>query len=298
MELRHLRYFVAVAEELNFTRAAERLGIKQPPLSLQIQQLEKEMGTALLRRRTRGVELTGAGKLLLEQARTILEQVEHAKTDVRRRARGDTGQMYLGTAGATYFHPFVGAIVREFRKEYPGVILSPEASNTPTLIARVHAGTIDAAFVRTPAEDCAGLAIVPIVEEDTIIALPEGHALTRSASVSLAALAKETFILCPRRINAGLYDSILAACAGAGFQPILGQEAPQLIATIPMVAGGFGISLVPRSLSRVRLKGVLYLPIKGDRPRAPISLAHRRDDRSPAVKNFVSLIRRSVPALV
>src|SRR5208282_4769681 len=131
MELRHLRYFVAVAEELNFTRAAERLGINQPGLSLQIRQLEKEVGAPLFHRLTRGVELTNAGKLMLEDARVILKQVEQAKIGVRRRARGETGHLIIGSAGGTYFHPLIPKIIREYRMHYPNVVLFPQASNTP-----------------------------------------------------------------------------------------------------------------------------------------------------------------------
>src|SRR3984893_4466533 len=133
MELRHLRYFVAVAEELNFTRAAKRLGINQPPLSLQIRQLEKEMGTPLFRRQARGVELTSAGKLMLEEARVILKQVERAKTGVRRRARGETGRLNVGSSGGTYFHPLIPAIIREYGMQYPDIVLFPGASSTPLL---------------------------------------------------------------------------------------------------------------------------------------------------------------------
>src|SRR5580693_8158378 len=145
MELRHLRYFVAVAEELNFTRAAERLGINQPPLSLQIRQLEKEMGTPLFRRKARGVELTNAGKLMLEEARIILKQVEQTKIGVRRRGRGETGRVNVGSSGGTYFHPLIPAIIREFRMHYPDVMLFPAASSTSLLVARLRAGQIDAA---------------------------------------------------------------------------------------------------------------------------------------------------------
>jgi DNA-binding transcriptional LysR family regulator len=182
MELRHLRYFVAVAEEESFTRAAERLGIKQPPLSLQIRQLEKEMGTPLFRRLSRRVELTGAGKLLLEEARNILERVEHAKTDVKRRARGETGQMCIGTAAATYFEPLVNCITREYCAKYPNVTLYAEESSTRMLMARVHAGKVDAAFVWSPISDQKELAVIPVVEEEWMVMLPQGHRLDRLPS--------------------------------------------------------------------------------------------------------------------
>ena len=298
MELRHLRYFLAVAEELNFTRAAKRLGINQPPLSTQIKQLEKELGTKLFRRETRGVELTAAGKLFLEQARSILQQIGQAKIDAKRRARGESGEICLGGAGACYFHPRLALIMSEFFKSYPDVVMSPEETKTATVVASLHAGKFDAAFVRSPAAEFDGLALEPIAEEDTIAALPESHPLHQSPSLPIASLAKEKIILTPRALNAGLYDSIVAACRHAGFEPVLGREAPDLVAIIAMVAAGYGVSVIPQSLSRLRLTGVVYRPIRGHRPAVPIKLAHRLDERSPTVRNLIALIRRSAAASV
>ena len=298
MELRHLRYFVAVAEELNFTRAAKRLGINQPGLSLQIRQLEKEMGSPLFHRRTRGVELTNAGKLMLEEARIILKQVEQVKIGVQRRARGETGRIIVGSSGGTYFHPLIPAIIREYGMRYPDIVLTPEASNSALLVARLRAEQIDVAFIRAPISDSDGLVIEPLVDEDFLTILPAGHALSGSASVPLAALAKETFVLWPRALNPGYYDSIIAACHRAGFSPALGQEAPEVMSIIPLVAARLGVSIVPRSTSRIQADGVFYLSIEGDVPRAEICLAYRRDDRSPAVQNFVAVARRAMRSTV
>ncbi len=298
MELRHLRYFVAVAEELNFTRAAERLGINQPPLSLQIRQLEKELGTQLLRRRTRGVELTDAGKMMLEETRVILAQVEKARTAVRRRARGETGQIIVGSASGTYFHPLIPVIIREYGMKYPDIILAPQASHTALLVARLRAGLIDIAFIWWPISDSDGLTTHPLVGEDMVIALPAGHALSSSASAPLAALAKETFVLFPRALHPDAYDSIIAACHRAGFSPAFGQEAPEIVSTIPLVAAGLGVAIVPRSTSRILADWVGYLSIEGDAPRVEICLAHRRGERSPAVQNFVAVTRRAMRAAV
>jgi DNA-binding transcriptional LysR family regulator len=293
MELRHLRYFVAVAEELNFTRAAKRLGINQPGLSLQIRKLEKELGTSLFHRGTRGVELTNPGKLLLEEARAILKQVEQATTGVRRRARGETGRINVGSAGGTYFHPLIPAIIREYHLHYPNVVLFPQASNTALLMAQLRAGQIDIAFVRTPISKSEGLTLELLVDEPTVMAVPSGHPLSRSTSVSLRAFAEETIILQhPRELNPQNYDSIISAFKSAGFSPKLGQEAPQIVSVIPMVAAGLGVSIVPRSMSRILTDAVVYLPIDGNAPRALLDLAYRRADRSPAVQNFVSIARQ------
>jgi DNA-binding transcriptional LysR family regulator len=292
MELRHLRYFVAVAEERSFTSAAKRLGIKQPPLSLQIRRLEKEMGGPLFRRLTRSVELTDAGKLLLEEARVILKHVEGASAGVRRRARGETGRINIGSSGGTYFHPRIPAIIRDYRTQYPDTVLAPEASNTTLLVARLRAGQIDVAFIRPPIADSEGLVVEPLVDEETVIVVPSGHPLAGAASAPLAALATETFVFYPRALNPGNYDSIVEACRCAGFDPKLGQEAPQIVSVIPMVAAGLGVSVVPRSVGRFCGEGVVSLAIKGDAPRAQICLARRRDERSAAVKNFLAVARR------
>jgi len=291
MELRHLRYFVAVAEELNFTRAAKRLGINQPPLSLQIRQLEKEMGTPLLVRHARGVELTNAGRLMLEDTRVILNQVEQAKIGVRRRARGETGYLIIGSSGGTYFHPLIPKIIREYRIHYPNVVLFPQASNTALLIAQLRAGKIDIAFIRTPTGESEGLMRELLVDEPTVMAVPTGHPLSRSTSVPLRAFAKETVVLYPRELNPDNYDSIISAFKSAGFSPKLSQ-APQIVSVIPMVAAGLGVSIVPRSMNRILTDAVIYLPIDGNAPRALIALAYRQHDRSPAVQNFVAVACR------
>ncbi|HEV7877084.1 LysR family transcriptional regulator [Bradyrhizobium sp.] len=292
MELRHLRYFVAVAEELNFTRAAERLGIGQPPLSLQIRQLEEELGTQLFRRKARGVELTPAGKLLLEEARIILRQVEQAETGVRRRARGETGRVILGSGGATYFHPLIPAIIREFSVRYPDVVLHPQASSTALLMARLHAGQIDAAFVRPSVDDSEGLALHLLVDEPMVMVVPKHHPLGTKSSAPLRSFTNEPFILYARELNPDYHDRVIAACRDAGFEPRLGPQAPQILPVIPMVAAGLGVSIVPESTRQIRLDGVVYLEIEGKVPRSRISLAHRRDDRSAPVRNLVAIARR------
>lgn len=292
MELRHLRYFVAVAEELNFTRAAKRLGINQPPLSLQIGQLEKEMGAPLFHRRSRGIELTDGGKLLFEEARIILKQVETATVGVRRRARGETGQIIVGSASGTYFHPLIPAIVREYGMRYPGIVLAPEASHPALLLARLRAGLIDLAFIWLPIGDSNDLSIERLNGDDAIIVLPAGHALSASTSVRLAALAKETFLLFPRALHPDAYDLIISACHRAGFSPTFGQEAPDIVSSIPLVAAGLGVSIVPRSMSRFLANGVIFRPIKGEAPRVDICLVHRRGDPSPAAQNFVAIAHR------
>ena len=291
MDLKHLRYFVAVAEELHFTRAAERLGIQQPPLSLQIRKLEAELETPLFHRLTRGVELTEAGELLLEEARRLLDQAGRTKAIVRSRARGESGRLRVGFSGGTALQPRVARLFRAYRERYPHVLLSPEQSNTPQLIARLRDRSVDMAFVRPPFAEGHGITLQPFVAEPMLIVLPSHHRQAGSRSVALTALAEETLILFPRSVGPGFYDSIIASCQRAGFTPTLGQEAPQLESIVSLVAAGFGVSIVPQSIEQIRTDGVAYVAIRGEAPRAPIGLAFRKDERSATVRNFVALAR-------
>lgn len=292
MELRHLRYFIAVAEELSFTRAAERLGISQPPLSLQIRQLEHEMGTALFYRHARQVELSGAGKVLLEETRDILERVERARMDVKRRARGETGKIWIGAAAATYLDPSIISIMRDFRKKYPSLVIHSEEQSSQALIARVQAGNIDAAFTWSPFSDPEKLTVVPVVDQSSFVMLPERHALCRKSAVEFAVLAKEKFYLPARNGNAKMYDAIIAACHRAGFQPDLDNETPHVLAIFPIVAAGLGVSIVPRCMTRFHFEGVSFRPIDDEVPHWPVSLVYRRNDRSAAVRNLATLAQR------
>ncbi len=301
MELRHLRYFVAVAEEGHITRAAGRLGIQQPPLSQQIRALEAELDVQLFRRKPRGVELTQAGQTLFGEAQAILRQVEHAVTAARRTARGESGRIGLGFTSSASFHPIVPQVIREYRETHPLVALSLEESGTGELVAALLEERLDAAFVRSPIGPAAGIAVHSVLEEAMVAALPAGHALaagpgTRPAArkLALAALAAETFILYRRPLGPGLYDAIIAACQRAGYSPNIGQEAPRMLATLSLVAAGLGVTLVPQSMRRLRVHGVVYRPLDSAAGLvAPLNLAYRRAESSAAAQRFVELARRS-----
>jgi DNA-binding transcriptional LysR family regulator len=300
MELRHLRYFIAVAEEGQITRAAERLGIEQPPLSQQMRALERELGAQLLRRKPRGVEPTHAGQAFLADARAILAQVDHAFATTRRAARGEQGRISVGFTSSAPFHPFVPRVFRAFRQAYPLVGLTLEESGTTELIESLRDERIDAAFIRTPVSDPAGLTVTPLLEETMLVALPSDHDLAlrknkADPALPLKALAAEPFILYRRRTGPGLYDAIIAACHAAGFSPRIGQEAPRIVSTLNLVAAGLGISVVPASLQRMHMDGVVYCRLKGAaQPRAPLLLATRRGEASAAVRRFAELVRRTV----
>ena len=290
MELRHLRYFVAVAEALHFTRAAATLGIQQPPLSQQIRQLEDELGTRLFRRLTRGVELTAAGAFLLREARQILEQVERTKVAVQSLARGTSGHIRVGFSNASYFNPVVSRVIHEYRERYPEVVLTPLQSVTADLLQALHTSMVDVAFLRAPFDD-ERLGSELIVEEPLVAVVPASHALAKKRSLALTSLARESFLIFPRITSPGFYDSIIAACQRAGFSPRLGQETPDIPSIVHMVGAGFGVSVVPKAISQIGAAGAVYVPINGDCPTAQIRLGHRRHDQSQAVRNFVAIAR-------
>jgi DNA-binding transcriptional LysR family regulator len=291
MELRHLRYFVAVAEELHFTRAAARLGIGQPPLSQQIQQLEQEIGTALFHRLSRGVELTDAGRVFLHDARAVLAAASRAKADAQRVARGEQGQIRVGFTGSASFNMFVPYSIRLFKERYRGISLSLVENSSPPLNEMLCAGLLDVAFVRPPYNAREELTVDPVLEEEMLLALPNDHRLASAGPLPLRMVAGDTFILYPRASGPGLYDRIISACQRAGFSPRIGQDAAQLASTVNLVAAGLGITVVPASMTHVHPDSVSYHPIADDTVVAPLGLAYRRNERSAAVKNFIQAVR-------
>jgi len=295
MDLRHLRYFVAVAEEGHVTRAAERLGMQQPPLSQQIKALEAELEVQLFRRKPRGVELTEAGESLLIDARRILDAVEAALAKARRTARGEQGRVAVGFTASAPFHPFVTRMIREFRAAHPLVAMPLEESGTGELVDALRSERLDVAFVRSAVSEAEGVAFYDLLEEPMVVALPASHRLARAArrGLPLGALAGEAFVLYRRAAGPGLYDAIVAACRAAGFSPRVEQEAPRITATLNLVAAGLGVTLVPRSLAGLQAESLIYRPLAGEpRLAAPIRLACRTVDHAAAARRFVALVRR------
>jgi DNA-binding transcriptional LysR family regulator len=298
MELRHLRYFVAVAETGHITRAAAELVIQQPPLSQQIKALEQELDVQLFYRLPRGVRLTDAGRALLDDARAILAHVDHALAATRRTARGEQGRIAVGFTSSAPFHVFVPRLIRAFREAHPLVSLSLEESGTGELVDGVRSERLDAAFIRSPVAAAARLAVHALLEEELVAAVPAGHVLAATsdgdAALPLDRLAAETFILYRRPVGPGLYDRIIAACHGAGFSPHVGQEAPRILSTLAFVAAGLGVSIVPASLQRLHMDGVAYRRLAGSKHlQAPLNLACRRGETSTVIRRFVDLARRT-----
>ena len=293
MELRHIRYFLAVAAERNFTRAAARVGIGQPPLSQQIRDLEREVGAALFHRIRQGAELTEAGRAFLDDIQAIPLQADRAVRAARRAARGEIGSLRLGYTGSAPFNPIVTAAIRTFKHIYPDVDLSLEESNTARLIAGLREGLLDAVFLRS--EDLGGddLQLHPLAEEPVVVALPAGHPVARSSRVDLRELREDPLILPPRGVGQTFFNTVIAACRTAGFEPMLGQPAPQMVTVVNLVAAGLGYSLVPASLRQLRVTGVAYREIEAPTVVAPLALASRRGETSEIVRHFLVRARQS-----
>ena len=297
LDLRQLRYFVAVAEEGHVTRAAERLGMQQPPLSQQIKALEGQLGLQLFRRKPRGVELTEGGQALLAEARVILARLEQAERAAQSAARGELGRLRVGVAPTAPFHPFVPGVIRVFREAYPGVSVTLDECLSRQAVQGLKEARLDAAFVRAEVTEAGELTVHRLIEEPMVVALPASHALAQEPSAAprpLGAFAGETFIAFARVEGPGMFDATLAACLRAGFTPRLGQEAPRITSTLGLVAAGLGVALVPASISRVHMDGVAFCDlVPVDRPTVPLHLATRHGAGSSVLRNFVDLVRRA-----
>jgi DNA-binding transcriptional LysR family regulator len=297
MEFRHLRYIIAVAEEGHITRAAERLGIAQPPLSRLIKAIEQDIKVQLFRRMPRGVELTDAGRTFLDGARATFAHLDRTLESARRTARGEQGRISLAFSSSTAFHPLVPSVIREFREAFPMVAVTLAEGNPAELIEHVEGDRLDAVFSRLSIAKLARVVLHPLLEEPLVVALPKGHALARGQArsvIPLKRLSDETFVVNrqPGRL-AGIRDDVFAGCHAAGFSPRVGQEAPNVIATLPLVAAGIGIAIVPASLQYMNIRGVVYRRLAGSTPlKTSLNLASRCGDTSAVVRQFVCLVRR------
>jgi DNA-binding transcriptional LysR family regulator len=298
MELRHLRYFIAVAEEGHITRAAERLGMEQPPLSRQIKAIEREMDVQLFRRKARGVELTDAGRAFLEDARAMLGDLDRAFDTARRTARGEQGRIAVGY---TLFHPLVPRVIREYRQEFPSVSLTLDESYSYDLMERVQDGKIDIAFISGPVADQEGVATDLLLEVPRVVALPSGHPLARSengsdAALSTKSLACETFILLGRPHGPATMaaNAVIAACQAAGFTPRIGYIVPNNLSRLTLVAANLGVAIIAASVQQMNIDGVVYRRLKSAKQlKIPLNLVSRHGDASAAVRQFLKLAKRA-----
>jgi DNA-binding transcriptional LysR family regulator len=293
VDTRKLNAFLAVAEELHFGRAALRLHISQPPLSLLIRALEADLGVKLFLRTSRRVELTEAGRVLLEDARAILHQLAQARLRAAEAGRGERGSLSIGFITPVIYGSLPG-LLREFRTRYPGVRLTLREVMGDVQLEDLERGRLSAGFVAAPVS-AAHLSQLTVLREPMVAALPKAHTLARGkGSIRLAQLSGESFIVFPRTSAPGLFDRIIAFCRSAGFSPRIEQEAMQSQTIVGLVSAGLGVAIVPASIKKLRRSGVVYRPFKERSPRVETLLVWRKEDRSRALRNFVTLAEKAL----
>lgn len=300
MELRHLRYFLVVADEGHFTRAAERLGMQQPPLSQQIRALERELGFELFRRHPKGAALTAGGQVFVEEARAILLQLDTAVERAGRASQGVEGALSIGFTSSAAAHHAIPALTRAYREQWPRVALEFCERNAAELTEAVAQGKLDIAFLRRPVSRPEGLTFHTLLEEEMLLVLPTGHAaIPRHAAgtlpaVPLLALRDERFILVRRSGAPGMYGNLVEACVQAGFVPHVAIEVERMLTNISLVAAGAGVSAVPASMQGFHAQSVVYCTIQDAPPAlaAPLTMMWRDDGQRPPVGHMVALARR------
>lgn len=289
MELRHLRYFVTVAEELHFGRAAERLHIAQPPLSQQIRQLENELGFELFHRTKRKVELSEAGEVFLVEVRQIFRQLEQAIFLGRQVSRGEIGQLVIGFVSSAAYN-ILPDFLLHFRHNNPNINLELHELTTDEQLRWLNSGRIDVGFVRPPVDENTYESKI-VFQESLAIALPENHPLANQDKVSLQSLKNESFILFPRFLAPGLYDLIISFCQQFGFSPKVAQEAIQMQTIVSLVAAEIGVAIVPDSLQNLRRTGVVYKSFVEETPQVSIAMIWKKDDNSVVLDRFLEMIK-------
>lgn len=302
MELRHLRYFAVVADELHFGRAARRLNMSQPPLSQQIRNLEDEIGARLLERTNRKVSLTKAGAIFLRRARAILDAADNAAAEAGRIAAGHEATVRLGYMSAAMLDQFV-PILHHFRTAFPAANVQLKEMSSPDQVKALLAGQLDLAFIDIPPNDSALSAGNQSVEAQTawreafVAAMPNRHRLANRSRLALAELAGEDFVLPPRQPEGGLHDQIIALCRNAGFSPHLSRHADALPATVSLVAAGYGVSIVPACVCKPWAGLARFARLDGDAS-IGVTMAWRPGEMTPAVEALRETVGNMAPDLI
>lgn len=289
LDVRRMRYFLAVAEELSFSRAAERLHMAQPPLSYQIQQLERDLGVLLFERTRRGVRLTDAGHLLYDEARRILIQLEQTARMVERVGLGEVGRLSVGFVPSAS-NQVLPSLLPRFRQRFPAIEIFLQEMKPDDVVQRLLSGRIEIGFFYLPCEEEA-LAFRPVSREAFVAALPASHPLATQEEIELRSLAEEPFILPMRYKMPGLYAQVLEVCRAAGFTPRAVQKDVWLIQTIiGLVAGGIGVALVPGSARSLPREGVVYRRVSGLTASVEMAAVWRRGDGSAVLGSFLRVV--------
>jgi len=290
-ELRHLRYFVAVAEERNFGRAAERLGIAQPGLSQQIASLETLVGARLLDRSRRLFQLTVPGQVFLAEARKTLAQADAAISAVERAARGETGRISIGYVASAAYAGILTELIGSFRSAYPNVELKIIEMEMRRQLDRIAEGALDFAFIRPPAPIPRSLQTLGVLSESLAAVLPAGHPLAGEESVALESLANEAFIMLNQPADVGFHRLTIMACKVAGFDPRIEAMGSDFTTIASMVAVGLGVALAPLSTACLQLPGVVYRSLAMNEVRSEVAVAFRRNEAASAVQAFIAHCR-------
>jgi DNA-binding transcriptional LysR family regulator len=290
LELRHLRYFVAVAEELHFSRAAKRLHIAQPPLSQQIRKLEQYVGYALFTRSSRTVALTQAGEALLERSRYILRRVEEDLETVRRVGRGEIGTLTVGFIGSAML-TVLPALIGSYRKRFAKVDLRLRELTTSNLVEAIRQGAVDLGFLRD-AGPTEGLIVENVLAERFIVALAKKHPLANRQRISLAELKGEPLILFARELGPLAWDKTIALCETSGFRPPIVQDAPEWLTVLRLVSSGLGFSIAPACVATIQTPGVICRELTRCPVSTNIELARRSDHLNPIMEAFLAEARK------
>lgn len=295
MEFRHLRYFLAVAEAGHMTRAAERLGIQQPPLSLQIRALEKELGVPLFHRHPKGVTLSDAGRVFEMEARRLVDDMEAMRTRMARVARGEQGELNVGFTSSAAAHAFTPETLRACRRAWPGIALSIREDHAAGITEAVEAGRLHCGLIRVPVSQPPSLTFEVLLREPVLVALPGDHALAtrrRPTSLKLTELKDEGFVLVRQPGAPGLYANLLALCEARGFRPRVVAEVERMVSSLNLVAAGAGVAVVPASMRGLHAHAVAYLPLVDGAPLdAPLTLVYRTQDASGPAAHFLKIAR-------
>jgi DNA-binding transcriptional LysR family regulator len=294
IQVRHLRYFVAVAEELHFSRAARRLHVSQPPRSQQIRQLETLVGTPLFVRTSRRVQLTPAGVAFLDGARRTLAEVERTVAAAQRAGHGERDVLRIGFTDSAALGGLV-EIVRAYRVAHPEVHLDLIAGTSEEQIDALERDAIDVALVRGPVAS-ATARTVTVRREPFLVALPVDHPLTRRRVVAMRVLRGQPFVLFPRHLAPAAYDIVIAMCRRAGFSPDLRHECADYQTMLSLVAAGLGLTLVPASVRNLGRAGVVFRPLSGSTTKAELALMYHPVRLSRALETFIAIARPAVPA--
>ncbi|AIR88570.1 LysR family transcriptional regulator [Pseudomonas cremoricolorata] len=291
MELRHLRYFIAVAEELHFGRAAQQLGISQPPLSQQIQALEHELGARLFERTNRRVELSEAGRLFLDEARQVLAQVEKAADVARRAQLGELGDMKIGFTSSAPFTSKIPKALYAFRQRFPAVHLDLKEMSSRDVAAGVFDESIEVGLMR-PMPLPEGLVVTELLREPLVAVLNASHPLAQGSEAGLymAQLADEPFVFFPRSYGSGLHAQLLSLARQAGFTPHFTQEVGEAMTIIGLVSAGLGVSVLPASYQRMRIEGVVYRTLLDEDAITAVWLVQRQHGNSAMARAFAELL--------